>query len=234
MEWTGAAVTAVGDAAAEVAGSRQAQGSMDQRFAMKISDMNNFEIQAGKLAQQKAQRDDIKELAQMTVEDHTQAQQQLQPIAQKMGVSTSDQLRPVHQAMLTELSQMEGKEFDRAYLYGQVAGHTKASLKLRDAQTELQDPQLRQYAATISPKIRQHLQHAQKLANADEAMTAGARIQGGAHDAAGHGATDALRPANEASDVTGSTGGGRPARGAAPEKGVDAPAGPSAPGNESK
>jgi len=170
------------DSAARVAGARdQAGGSKDQKCAAKIADVNNFEIQAGRLAQQKAQSDEIKQFAKMMVDDHTQAQQQLQQIAQRKGMQFSQQLMPVHQTMLQELNKLEGQEFERAYLYGQVAGHTKTALKLRDDKTELQDPELKQYAATILPKVQQHLQHAQKLANADEAITAGARI-GADHD----------------------------------------------------
>jgi len=181
--------------AAQVAGSRVDAKSMrnmskDQKFAMKVADMNNFEIQAGQLAAQKAQSDDIKQLAQMTVDDHTKAQQKLQQIAQQKNIQMSQQLMPVHQAMLTELSQMEGKDFEKAYLYGQVAGHTKAMLKLRDAQSELQDPELKAYAAEIQPKIQMHLKHANRLAQADDAMTAGARMSGksdahGSHESTG-------------------------------------------------
>jgi putative membrane protein len=168
------------DSAARVAGARdQANaGSKDQKCAMKIADANQFEIQAGQLAQQKAQSDEIKQFAKMMVDDHTQALQQLQQIAQQKGWQFSQQLMPVHRAMLDELNKLEGQEFEKAYLYGQVAGHTKVALGLRDAKSELQDQELRQYAATILPKVQQHLQHAQQLARADEAVTAGARISG--------------------------------------------------------
>jgi len=187
-----AAATDAADAA-QVAGSKQSamkNMSKDQRFAMKVADMNNFEIQAGQLAAQKAQSEEIKELAQMTVRDHQQAQQRLEQVAQQKNMQFSQELMPVHQAMLTELKQMDGQEFEKAYLYGQVAGHTKAALKLRDAQTELQDKDLRAYASQIYPKIQMHLKHAQQIARADEAITAGARMSGKSGDAshdAGHG-----------------------------------------------
>jgi len=189
---TGQAASDAVDSAARVAGGRdQANaGSKDQKCAMKIADVNQFEIQAGQLAQQKAQSDEIKQFAKMMVDDHTQAQQQLQQIAQRKNWQLSEQLMPVHRAMLDELSKLDGQEFERAYLYGQIAGHTKTALKLRDDKTELQDPELRQYAATILPKVQQHLQHGQQLARADEATTAGARINGSgssdrAHDSGG-------------------------------------------------
>src|SRR3954470_17871381 len=165
------------DSAARVAGAHeQGDASKDQKCAMKIADVNQFEIQAGQLAQQKAQSDEIKQFAKMMVDDHTKAQQQLQQLGQQKGWQFSQQLMPVHQAMLSELNKLDGQEFERAYLYGQVAGHTKTALKLRDDKNELQDPELRQSAATILPKVQMHLQHGQRLANADEAITAGARI----------------------------------------------------------
>jgi len=207
----GQAASDAADSAARVAGGRDPAnaGSNDQKCAMKIADVNNFEIQAGQLAQQKSQTDEIKQFAKMMVDDHTQAQQQLQQIAQRKNWQFSERLMPVHQAMLDELSKLDGQEFDRAYLYGQIAGHTKTALKLRDDKTELQDQELRQYAATILPKVQQHLQHGQQLARADEAITAGARVRGSgdnsAHDSGattpgqrsttpGAGATYRLRP----------------------------------------
>jgi putative membrane protein len=227
---TNAARAGANDAAAQLAGARQ--GNMDQKFATKISDMNNFEIQSGRLAQEKAQRDEIKQFAKTTIDDHTQAQQQLQQIAQKKNMQLSQQLMPVHQAMLDELSKLDGQEFERAYLYGQVAGHTKSALKLRDAKNELQDPELKQYAATILPKVQQHLQHSQRLANADEAITAGARIGGdrSGQDAAGQdrpgaGATDRLRPGTGDSATPGNTDGSRPQSGASPAPGAGAGSG---------
>lgn len=202
----GRAASDAADSAARAAGAREpGNANKDQKCAAKIADANNFEIQAGQLAQQKSQSDEIKQFGKMMVDDHTQAQQQLQQIAQQKGWQFSEQLMPVHRAMLEELSKLDGQEFDRAYLYGQIAGHTKVALGLRDAKTDLQDAELRQYAATILPKVQQHLQHGQRLANADEAITAGARIRGdsdsqnrndagGTTPTPGPGATDRLRP----------------------------------------
>ena len=219
----GAAQQAAGSAEAQVAGARQPSAaamknmSPDQKFAMKSADMNNFEIQAGQLAAEKAQSDEIKQLAQMTVADHTQAQQKLMQVMQKQNMQPSRELMPVHQAMLSELQQMDGKDFEKAYLYGQVAGHVKAVLMIRDATTEVQDPALKEYATMALPKVQQHLAHAQKIARADEAMTAGARIGGGASERESGGAS------RDRSIDTENTAGGRSERGAAPARGADAP-----------
>jgi len=218
---TGQAASDAIDSAARTAGAHEQAnaGSKDQKCAMKIADTNNFEIQAGQLAQQKAQSDEIKQFAKMMVDDHTQAQQQLQQIGQQKGWQFSQELMPVHREMLSELSKLDGQEFERAYLYGQVAGHTKTALKLRDDKAELQDPQLKQYAATILPKVQAHLRHGQQLANADEAITAGARIGGDRDDAANQQRTTGAADRTP-TDKAESSGGGRPERGAAPAPGA--------------
>jgi len=226
-DWSTDPVRVVGDRAggdaARVAGAREA-GSKDQKCAMKIADVNMFEVQAGQLAQQKAQRDEIKQFAKMMVDDHTQAQQQLQQIGQQKGWQFSEELMPVHREMLNELNKLDGQEFERAYLYGQVAGHTKTALKLRDDKAEFQDPQLKQYAATILPKVQQHLRHAQQLANADEAVTAGARIghEAGNNARTGPGVTgsDNETGTPAAPGNADNAGAGRPGHGAAPTGGA--------------
>ena len=168
-------------------GQRQSQ-NFDQKFVEFASTNDQFEIQAAQLAEQQAEDDQIKQAARMIRQDHQQSSQKLQQIAQQAGVQVSQQLKPYQQAMLQELKQLQGQEFDRAWLYGNVAGHTKAVLKFRDATREAQNPQIKQFATQTLPKIQQHLQHAQQLAQYEEAQTAGATERAGSEsDAAGSG-----------------------------------------------
>ena len=161
------------------AGLRGQIQNMDQKFVEFASTNDQFEIQAAKLAEQKAEDDQIKQMAKMIQQDHQQSSQKLQQAAQQAGVQVSQQLKPHQQAMLQELQQMEGQEFDRAWLYGQVAGHTKAVLKFRDASRESENEHLRQFAQQALPKLQQHLQHAQEMAQFDTAQTAGASERAG-------------------------------------------------------
>jgi len=178
------------DASARQAGSREGregEQNMDQEFVRHAMMDNQFEIQAGQLAEQRAEDQNIKQFAQMLVKDHQQAQQQLQQAAQGIQqgsqASQEKELGPVHQAMLQELQKKQGRQFDRAFLYGNVAGHTKDVLMFRDAAQELQNPQLKQYAQQTLPTLRKHLEEAQRLAQFDTAEQAVAREHGSAaHD----------------------------------------------------
>jgi len=157
------------------AGARAGQSqNMDQKFVECAATMDQFEIQAAKLAERQASDDQIKQFARMITQDHEQSSQKLQQAAQQAGIQVSQQLKPAQQAMLQELQQMQGQEFDRAWLYGNVAGHTVAVLKFRDAAREGQNEQIKQFAQQTLPTLQKHLQHAQELAQFDSAQQAGA------------------------------------------------------------
>jgi putative membrane protein len=149
--------------------------NMDQKFVECAATMDQFEIQAAKLAERNAQDDQIKQFARQIAQDHQQSSQALQQAAQRAGIQVSQQLKPAQQAMLQDLQQMQGQDFDRAWLYGNVAGHTIAVLKYRDAARESQNEQLKEFAQQTLPKLQQHLQKAQELAQFDTAQQAGAK-----------------------------------------------------------
>jgi putative membrane protein len=164
----------------------QADQNMDHHFAREAAQDNLFEIQAGQLAQERVQSQDVKQFAQMLVQDHQQANQKLQQIAQSKGIDIPKELDEVHQAKLQKMQKMQGKHFEKDFVYGQVAGHVMDVLKFRDASQELQDNELKQFAAQTLPKLQQHLQQAQRLAGWNEAMPASATEHGtGAHSTPG-------------------------------------------------
>src|SRR5918993_816380 len=79
------------------AGQDQQQQHPTQMFVMDTYSSNLFEIQAGQLAAQGAQDDQIKQFARQMVQDHTQANQQLKQAAQSKQIQVQEQLDPVHQ-----------------------------------------------------------------------------------------------------------------------------------------
>ena len=151
-----------------------------QEFVKEAASGNQMEIQEGQLAEQRAQDPQVKQLAQRLVEDHQKAQQQLQQVAQQLGVTISEQLMPVHQAMLQSIQRKQGRDFERCFSFGQVADHTKDILEYQYAAEHAQNQQLKQYAQQQIPTLREHLHMARQAAEVfvPEARTAGERIRG--------------------------------------------------------
>jgi len=188
--------------AAQPAGDREeAAQDPTQAFIKDACNDNLFEIQAGQIAVQKAQDDQIKQFAQMLIKDHTQANQQLKQIAQSANVQLEEKLDAVHQAKLQKMQKCPASEFTRKYVFDQAAGHTNDVLEFQYQSQNAQNPQVKQFATQILPKLQQHLKHANDLAmqqvggaTGGEARPAGARIEGNRSDRGG------------ASDRTGTSG----------------------------
>src|SRR5690606_4215830 len=125
----------------------------------------------------------ILQFAQTIEQDHQQAIQQLRQVAQQVGVEISEtpELSPVHRAKLDELREKQGEELARAWVFGQVAGHTYAILEYSWASQNAPSREIQQHAQQALPKLQQH---AQMTAPVAYQM---ADIQGGQSDRDGSG-----------------------------------------------
>jgi len=135
--------------------------SADRQFVEKVSGDNLAEIKMAKLALQKSQNPDVKNYAQMIIDDHEKANQQLRTIAQDQNLAMNKQLSGEETAQYDRLSNLSGKQFDDAYMSMMVKEHTKDIQKFQQAQSQLTNPQLQQYVQTTLPVLEKHKSHAQ-------------------------------------------------------------------------
>lgn len=137
----------------------------DALFVLDAAKDNLFEVAFAKLAQQKSQDDKIKDLAQMIEKDHTEANEQLKPIAEKMGLQLPSSLPGDKQKMLNVFQAMDAKDFDTCYLLDNKAGHAKDITSFTDHQKSVKDEDLRKYISAVLPKLQQHGMHVTMLAS---------------------------------------------------------------------
>ncbi len=174
---------------AESAKSLMSRGDMsekdfDAHFVMEAAEDNMTEIQIAKTAERKTQDSQVKEFAAMLVRDHEDSDRKLKAIAEKKGINWPAQLNEVGQAKVTACAKKSGPDFDRHFVYGMVGEHVKDVLWYRASAQLLQDPDLKQFAEQSLPTLREHLQHAEQLAGAGDAVPAGAHIHGSGSDQA--------------------------------------------------
>jgi len=197
-------------------------GQQQDPTQMFIKDMyshNLYEVQLSQMAQQQAQDDQIKQLTEMLIKDHTEANQQLKELAQGAQVQVEEQLDPVHQAKLDKFKQLPQSEFGRKFVNDQVAGHMVAVLELTYHSKNAQDEKVKQFATMMLPKMQQHLNHVTKMATEQaggSAGGAGGEAQPGAEQQPG----DAPKPG--ASEQSGQDAAGTSGEDAAPTPGQDA------------
>ena len=151
--------------AAMGAGSRAAGAALhatDRRFVEQAAQSDLSEIATSKLAQQKGGSDKVKQYAQHMIDDHTKTSQQLMTMAQSKNMELPSAPNREQQRMMAKLEKASGDKFEREYMRGQVDSHQKAvSLFERQARNG-RDPELKQFASTTLPSLREHLRMAKE------------------------------------------------------------------------
>ncbi len=129
---------------------------MDDKKFVKDAAMGGMtEVELGKLAAQKATRDDVKQFGQKMVDDHTKANDQLKEIATKSSMEVPSSLDAKHQSRIDKLSALSGAAFDKAYVKDEGS-----SQDVTEFQSEAQsgsDPNVKQLAASTLPTLQEHL-----------------------------------------------------------------------------
>ncbi|KTT37449.1 membrane protein [Pseudomonas oryzihabitans] len=120
------------------------------------------EIEAGKLALDKSQSQDIKSFAQQMIDDHTKANEQLKSLAQqkKLEVSSDAELMDKAKAMIL---QVRDDSFDRSYANNQVMAHEQTIAIFRTEAETSKDAELKAFAQKTLPTLEHHLQEAKAL-----------------------------------------------------------------------
>jgi len=175
----------------ESAGQANAQ-VIDGQLAACLILGNEEEVALGKFATQHANSDKVKKFAQMMVDQHTQAAQQLKQFApqgvslqlaesgrnqsrsERTAANASDQIgqqmlaimRDAKQECLNmtekELGRKRGEEFDHAYIGQQMGGHVQMIAALTAFEKHA-SPELQRVVSEQKKTAEQHLDHLKSL-----------------------------------------------------------------------
>jgi putative membrane protein len=132
--------------------------AQDETFIIKAAQSNQSEVELGSLALSKGTDSLVKAYAQMMVNEHSDAQAQLEEIVddQNTDVGIVDTLDAEQVATSMLLQGLSGSAFDSAYMDSQIKGHIK-TLNIFD--TEIangQNVQVKSYATDKRPNIQKH------------------------------------------------------------------------------
>lgn len=147
-----------------VAGQASAElSSADRSFAMKAASGGMAEVQAAQMAKQKADSSQVKTFADRMISDHTQANNDLQQIAQQENLTLPSEPSKQQRSATQRIGGMTGAAFDRTYAQEEVRDHQQDIALFQQEANSGRDPALKQFAQKTLPTLRQHLQMAQAL-----------------------------------------------------------------------
>jgi putative membrane protein len=145
-------------------GAAVLSNSSSTAFIREAAKGNQSEVALAEVAQQNAQNAEVKQFAQQMKEDHTAANQKLQPIADAHGIQISQANDAKEQKKLEKMRQLSGAEFDKEYMTDMLKDHVKDISKFEVAASQLRDADVKQYASDTLPTLREHLRHAEQVA----------------------------------------------------------------------
>ena len=136
--------------------AQAAPSSQDTTYLKAAHQSNLAEIAGGKLAQQKGDSQDVKELGARFVADHTKLDAALKKTASALGVDLPSAPNPAQQALAERYRAASGSSFDTLFVSTQMDAHMQA---MQAGETELakgSDAQVKKAARSAAPVIASH------------------------------------------------------------------------------
>jgi putative membrane protein len=148
------------------AGSGKAQGlsAEEQQFVKKAAAGGLAEVKLSELANDRASDPKVKDFAKQMVTDHTQANDELKPIAESNKIPVPTKLTGKHEVAYKHLEKLSGAKFDAAYIQIMVGDHDKTVSAFEEASSTVKDPSLKAFVDKTLPVLRQHKEHIHEIA----------------------------------------------------------------------
>lgn len=138
-------------------------GREDSAFVMKAAMGGMMEVEAGNLAKQNATSERVKNFANMMVNDHTKANQELMSLASSKGMTLPQTMSAEMQRHVEALRKAQGKNFDRQYMSMMVTDHRKDVSEFQKQSTSGTDADLKSWAGKTLPVLQMHRDSAEAI-----------------------------------------------------------------------
>jgi putative membrane protein len=133
------------------------------KFAVSAADAGMMEVQLATLALSKASSGKVKDFAQMMLDDHTKANDELKVLAQQKNITLPTSLGDKHQKKYNEMSGKTGADFEKEYCDLMVKDHKEVLEMFKTAREQQDDPELKAWASEKVPTLEHHLVMAERM-----------------------------------------------------------------------
>jgi putative membrane protein len=151
--------------------TQSADQMQSKAFVRKAMEGGMAEVELGKLAQEKGSSQDVKQFGEQMVTDHSKLNDQMQQVAQQLGVAPPTHLSKKDQETKAKLESLSGAQFDDAYIRTMLKDHKKDASEFKEEAARTQDPALQQATQQGGQVIGQHLQMIEQIAQSHNIST---------------------------------------------------------------
>lgn len=134
----------------------------DAEFAVEAANGGLMEVQMGTMALTKATSPEVKQFAQMMVDDHTKANNELKALAREKNIELPTVMGNEYQRKFDNLNGKSGADFDKEYMDLMVKDHKEDVGEFEEQAEKGKDPELRSWAAGKVVTLKHHLDIAER------------------------------------------------------------------------
>lgn len=162
--------TLVGAAAFSLMTATSALARSDAAFMKQAAQNGAAEVEASKLAQQKAKSPEVKSFAEKMVADHSKTHEELKQLAAAKKVDLPEGPSMKQKGELKMISAGDDAKFDERYskAFG-VKAHEDTIKLFQEAANGATDPEVKAFAQKTLPALKEHLDMARTLPGAKAA-----------------------------------------------------------------
>ena len=143
--------------------SYQGDDDDDAEFAVEAADGGLMEVELGTLALTKASSPEVKQFAQMMVDEHGKANSELKSLAQQKNITLPTVMGNEMKRKYDNLSEKSGAEFDKEYMDLMVKDHKDDIEEFEEQAEESKDAEIKAWASSKVSTLRKHLQEAERI-----------------------------------------------------------------------
>lgn len=150
------------ESGASASASSAKLSSSEETLIKQLAEANLAEINAGKLAQDKAQSNEVKTFAKKMVDDHSKALDDLKQLAKSKGVTLPTEPNKQQMAMQEKLQGLSTEKFDKQYMKQAGERAQRQTHQLLKKAEKAEDTDLKNYASKTIVAVAGHQQMAKE------------------------------------------------------------------------
>lgn len=141
----------------------------DAEITKIINATNEGEIEMAKIAKKKTKNAEVKTFADHMITEHTSNNKNSMQLVRKLNLKPvknekSEEMKKESEKALTKIKDLEGKEFDKAYIDSQVKMHSKVLSDLDEMLIpSAKNPELKAMLEKTKESVSMHLDQAKKI-----------------------------------------------------------------------
>jgi len=139
--------------------------SANERAANLLNTVNKSEIDDAQMVAGRTQNEQVKDFAQMLMNEHKDAQSKLESAASAANVNLMEDeaMTKSNDKKLDRWKNEPPANMDKAYVNAEIRGHRNVLKRLQSLEPQITDPQLKSLVQDSVPALQKHLKAAEQL-----------------------------------------------------------------------